>query len=155
MTSASRSCTAAGGVLAAQRMSLRAVRVAAAGHGRLEGVYILAIGDLDDATIESAGAPVAREHAAARQIWPELPAGFDSADICAAALQRLRDSGHRGLVVTGAGHVVAVRVAGAQDLDTVSHWSRCSTAPRHRMFAPPQDPPLAAVAAEHQGPGHH
>ena len=68
---------------------------------------MLVTDDLDDATIERAGALVAREHAAARQVRPELPAGFDSADVCAAALQQLRDSGHRGLVVTANGRTVA------------------------------------------------
>ena len=72
---------------------------------------MLATDDLDDATIERAGALVAREHAAARQVRPELPAGFDSADACAAALQQLRDSGHRGLVVTANGRTVAVMTA--------------------------------------------
>ena len=52
-----------------------------------------------------AGALVAREHAAARQVRPELPAGFDSAEVCAAALQRLCDSGHHGLVATGNGRI--------------------------------------------------
>src|ERR1022692_2359926 len=214
---------------------------------------MLVTDDLDDATIERAGALVAREHAAARQVRPELPAGFDSADVCAAALQQLRDSGHRGLVVTANGRTVAVmtatvrqhpaggryarlpaegfavepdladptgvlaaafadlasplvaggvlryyllhaalprlaealsnlgfgrdgaygvqpavpqhsspavaissavaiRVAGAQDLDVVARLALVEM--RHRsaapMFAPPQDPPLAALAAEHR-----
>ena len=38
---------------------------------------MLVIDDLDDATIECAGALMAREHAAARQARPELPAGFE------------------------------------------------------------------------------
>jgi GNAT superfamily N-acetyltransferase len=75
------------------------------------GFSVLVIGDLDDASIESAGALVAREHAAARQLRPELPASFEGAGVCAAALQRLRDSGHRGLVVTSAGRTVAVMTA--------------------------------------------
>jgi hypothetical protein len=53
---------------------------------------MLVIDDLDGATVECAGALVAREHAAARQVRPELPAGFDSAEVCAAALQRLCDT---------------------------------------------------------------
>jgi hypothetical protein len=61
-----------------------------------EGVVMLVIEDLDGATVECAGALVAREHAAARQVRPELPAAFDSAEVCAAALQRLCDSGHHG-----------------------------------------------------------
>jgi hypothetical protein len=59
---------------------------------------MLVIDDLDDTTIECAGALMAREHAAARQVRPELPAAFEGGQACAAALQRLRDSGHRGLV---------------------------------------------------------
>lgn len=69
---------------------------------------MLVIDDLGEATVERAGALVAREHAAARQVRPELPAGFGTAEVCAAALQRLRDSGHRGLVATEDGRTVAV-----------------------------------------------
>jgi GNAT superfamily N-acetyltransferase len=76
-----------------------------------EGALMLVTDDLDDATIERAGALVAREHAAARQLRPELPTAFDSAGVCAGALQQLRDSGHRGLVVTGNGRTVAVMTA--------------------------------------------
>ncbi len=39
---------------------------------------MLVIDDLDGANVERAGALVAREHAAARQVRPELPAGFGS-----------------------------------------------------------------------------
>jgi GNAT superfamily N-acetyltransferase len=77
----------------------------------MEGVGMLVTSDLDDASIESAGQVVAREHAAARKLRPELPASFERADACAAALQRLRGSGHRGLVVTSAGRTVAVMTA--------------------------------------------
>ena len=72
---------------------------------------MLVIDDLDEATVERAGALVAREHAAARRLRPELPVGFDSADVCAAALQRLCDSGHRGLLATDNGRTVAVMTA--------------------------------------------
>ena len=41
--------------------------------------------DLDEATVERAGPLVAREHAAARQVRPELPAGFGGAGFRAAA----------------------------------------------------------------------
>jgi hypothetical protein len=40
---------------------------------------MLVIDDLGEATVERAGALVAREHAAARQVRPELPAGFGTA----------------------------------------------------------------------------
>ena len=55
---------------------------------------MLGIQVLDGATVECAGALVAREQAAARRVRPELPAAFDSPGVCAAALQRLCDSGH-------------------------------------------------------------
>lgn len=67
---------------------------------------MLVIDELDGTTVERAGALVAREHAAARQVRRELPAGFSGADVCAAALQRLRDSGHHGLVATDNGRTV-------------------------------------------------
>ena len=72
---------------------------------------MLVIEDLDEATVERAGALVAREHAAARQVRPELPAAFGGAGFCTAALQRLRDGGHHGLVATGDGRTVAVMTA--------------------------------------------
>jgi hypothetical protein len=72
---------------------------------------MLVIENLDQATFERAGTLVAREHAAARQVRPELPADFGSADVCAAALQRLCDGGHRGLVATDHGRTVAVMTA--------------------------------------------
>jgi GNAT superfamily N-acetyltransferase len=68
----------------------------------------MVIDDLGEATVERAGALVAREHAAARQMRPELPAGFGSAEACAAALQCLCDSGYRGLVAAEGGRTVAV-----------------------------------------------
>ena len=71
----------------------------------------LVIDDLDGATVERAGALVAREHAAARQMRPELPTGFEDIGVCATALQRLCDSGHRGLVATGNGRTIAVMTA--------------------------------------------
>ena len=45
---------------------------------------MLVTDDLDDTTIECAGALMAREHAAARQVRPELPAGFIATDLAAA-----------------------------------------------------------------------
>jgi GNAT superfamily N-acetyltransferase len=76
-----------------------------------EGVWMLVVDDLGDATVERAGALLACEHAAARQVRPELPAGFGTAEVCAAALQRLRDSGYDGLVATEDGRTVAVMTA--------------------------------------------
>ncbi len=45
---------------------------------------MLVIENLDGATVERAAALVAREQAAARQVRPELPAAFESAEVCAA-----------------------------------------------------------------------
>src|SRR5450432_3392083 len=105
---------------------------------------MLVTDDLDDATIERAGALVAREHAAARQVRPELPAGFDSADVCAAALQQLRDSGHRGLVVTGNG-----RDAGLLTIELTS------PAPRLCPDGQPYIGPTATLpGARGKGVGH-
>lgn len=53
----------------------------------------LVLDELGDATIERAGALIAGEHAVARRARPELPASFDHADACSAALQRLLDDG--------------------------------------------------------------
>jgi GNAT superfamily N-acetyltransferase len=72
---------------------------------------MLVIENLDGATVERAGALMAREQAAARQVRPELPAAFGSAEVCAAALERLRGSGHHGLVATEGGRTVAVMTA--------------------------------------------
>ena len=79
--------------------------------------------DLDGATVERAGALMAREHAAARQVRPELPAAFDSAEVCAAALQRLSDSGHHGLVATEAGRTVAVLTAAVRENPAVGRYA--------------------------------
>jgi GNAT superfamily N-acetyltransferase len=66
---------------------------------------------LNGATVERAGALVAREQAAARRVRPELPAGFGSAGVCAAALEGLCGGGHHGLVATQDGRAVAVMTA--------------------------------------------
>ena len=63
----------------------------------------LVIEALDEATFERAAALIAREHAAARQVRPELPAGFGDAAVCEAALRHLCGRGHHGLVVTSGG----------------------------------------------------
>ncbi len=82
---------------------------------------MLAVDDLDDTTVERAGALVAREQAAARQVRPELPAAFEDA---AAALQRLRDRGHRGLVVAGSGRTAAVMTAMVRKTPTGGQYAR-------------------------------
>jgi GNAT superfamily N-acetyltransferase len=93
--------------------------------GVLAGVVLsLVIDDLDGTTVERAGALVAREHAAARQMRPELPPGFEGAGVCAAALQRLCDSGHRGLVATDNGRAGAGMSATARQHPAVGRYAR-------------------------------
>jgi hypothetical protein len=85
---------------------------------------MLVIENLDEATFERAGALVAREHAAARQARPELPAAFDSAEVCAAALDRLSASGHHGLVATDNGRAVAVMTAAVRENPAAGRYAR-------------------------------
>jgi hypothetical protein len=85
---------------------------------------MLVIENLDGAAVERAGALVAREHAAARQVRPELPAAFDSAEVCAAALQRLCDSGHHGLVATEDGRAVVVMTAAVRENPAAGRYAR-------------------------------
>ena len=84
---------------------------------------MLLIEALDGATVERAGMLVAREHAAARHVRPELPAAFDSAEACTAVLQRLCDSGHHGLVATGNGRAVAVLTAEVRENPAVGRYA--------------------------------
>jgi len=79
---------------------------------------------LDEATFERAAALVAREHAAARQVRPELPAGFGDATVCEAALRHLCGRGHHGLVVTSGGRAVAVMTVTVRETPTVSRYAR-------------------------------
>jgi hypothetical protein len=85
---------------------------------------MLVIEDLDQATFERAGMLAAREHAAARRVRPGLPAGFGSAGLCAAALQRLCGSGHRGLVATENGRTVAVMTASVRPHPAGGRYAR-------------------------------
>jgi hypothetical protein len=85
---------------------------------------MLAIKDLDHATFERAGMLVAREHAAARRVRPGLPADFGSAGFCAAALQRLCGSGHRGLVATQNGRTAAVMTAAVRPHPAGGRYAR-------------------------------
>jgi GNAT superfamily N-acetyltransferase len=87
-------------------------------------VVVLVIEDLDGASVERAGALVAREQAAARQVRPELPGAFDSAEVCAAALERLCSSGHHGLVATQDGRAVAVMTAAVRENPAVGRYVR-------------------------------
>jgi len=92
--------------------------------GLAEVGLVLVIEDLGEATIERAAALVAREHAAARQIRPELPDGFGDAGVCAAALRRLCDSGHHGLVATDSGRAVAVMTVTVRDIPVIGRYAR-------------------------------
>ena len=49
---------------------------------------MLVIENLDGATVERAAALMAREQAAGRQVRPELPTDFESAEVCAGARSR-------------------------------------------------------------------
>ena len=80
--------------------------------------------NLDGATVERAAALVAREQAAARQVRPELPAAFESAEVCAAALERLSGSGHHGLVATEDGRAVAVMTAAVRENPAAGRYAR-------------------------------
>jgi GNAT superfamily N-acetyltransferase len=85
---------------------------------------MLVIQNLDGATVERAGALMAREQAAARQVRPELPAAFDRADVCAAALERLAASGRHGLVATADGRAVAVMAAVVRGIPFLGRYAR-------------------------------
>jgi len=85
---------------------------------------MLVLDRLDDSTVERAGALVAREHVAARQVRGELPAGFDDAEFCVAALQRLVRGGHDGLVASDNGRLVAVVAASVRENAAVGRYVR-------------------------------
>ena len=111
---------------------------------------MLVIENLDGATVERAGALVAREHAAARQVRPELPAAFDSAEVCAAALQRLYDSGHHGLVATEDGRAVAVMTAIIRERPAAGRYARlpaeASPSTRTSPIRPGSSPPHSGTS---------
>jgi GNAT superfamily N-acetyltransferase len=85
---------------------------------------MLVLDRLDDSTVERAGALVAREHVAARRERAELPTGFDDAEVCVAALQRLFRGGHDGLVASDNGRVVAVVAATVRENAAVGRYVR-------------------------------
>jgi GNAT superfamily N-acetyltransferase len=85
---------------------------------------MLVLADLDDATVERAGALVAREQAAARRICPELPAAYVDAATCAGALQRLRAAGPRGIVACEGGRAVAVMTAEVRENPVTGAYAR-------------------------------
>jgi GNAT superfamily N-acetyltransferase len=66
------------------------------------------IDELDDATVEAAGALIAHEQVVAARAFPSLPALYTDSQACTAALQRLRDAGHRGAVAVEGDRMVAV-----------------------------------------------
>ena len=104
---------------------------------------MLVIEDLDEA-MSSVLARGNREHAAARQLRPELPA-LRRCRVLHAALQRLRDSGHHGLVATGDGRTVAVMTATVRQHPVGGRYARLpakdspstQTSPIRRGFSPP------------------
>jgi GNAT superfamily N-acetyltransferase len=69
---------------------------------------VLTIADLDDATIGPAAELVAADHAAAREAHPSLPEAFLDPGACAAALRRLLDDGHHGLVAVERGRALGL-----------------------------------------------
>ncbi|WP_203905827.1 hypothetical protein, partial [Virgisporangium aliadipatigenens] len=77
--------------------------------------------ELDDATVEEAGAVVAAEQEAARRSCPQLPA-LSVAD-CVAALVHSGRSGH-GVVVVRDGRVRAVPGASVREASVVGRYAR-------------------------------
>jgi len=106
---------------------------------------VLVIEELGEATFERAAVLVAREHAAARQVRPELPDGFGDAGICEATLRHLCGSGHHGLVVTSNGRAVAVMTVTVRETPMVSRYARLPA----EGFAvePDLDDPTGVLAA--------
>src|SRR5258705_13868491 len=105
---------------------------------------MLVLDRLDDSTIERAGALVAREHVAARQVRAELPAGFDDAEACVAALQRLLRGGHNGLVASDTGRVVAVVATTVRENAAVGRYVRLPA--EGFAVAPEVDDPTGVLA---------
>jgi len=85
---------------------------------------MLVLADLDDATVERAGALVAKEHAAARRICPELPSAYVDAATCTGALQQLRAAGHSGIVASEGGRAVAVMTAQIRENPVTGSYAR-------------------------------
>jgi GNAT superfamily N-acetyltransferase len=90
---------------------------------------MLTITRLDDATVEAAGALIAREHTAACRTHPELPNGYRTPAVCIAALQRLRDTGHVGHVAVEHGRTLAVMAAIARGTSAHLPAEGCAVAP--------------------------
>jgi GNAT superfamily N-acetyltransferase len=84
----------------------------------------LHVGELDDRSVEGAGALMAREHSAAKKVLRELPEAYLSLEVCVAGLKRLRDSGHRGLVATDRGRVLAVAAATVRQLPVIGRYAK-------------------------------
>jgi GNAT superfamily N-acetyltransferase len=84
----------------------------------------LQVGDLDERTVEGAGALIAREHAAARRVSPALPEAYLSVEVCVAGLQRLCDSGHRSLVVSDRGRLLAVGTTTVRQAPVIGDYAK-------------------------------
>src|SRR5690348_584791 len=67
---------------------------------------------------------MAAQNAATRQNRPELPASYDSAGACTAALQRQLDAGCRGIVAPSQGRPVAVMTAAVREVSVVGPYCR-------------------------------
>ena len=109
----------------------------------------LILDELDGTTIERAGGLMAAQNVATRQIRPELPASYDSAEACTAALQRQHDSGCRSIIATDRGRPLAVLTTTVRQVPVAGRYARLAA----EGFAvdPELDDPttvLAAVYAE-------
>lgn len=82
----------------------------------MEGTSLrLILDELDELTIERAGELVASEQAVTRRVCPQLPASYESPEVCMVALQALLDAGGRGVVATNRGRTLAVLTASVRD----------------------------------------
>jgi GNAT superfamily N-acetyltransferase len=62
-------------------------------------------------------------------VYPELPAAYGTADVCTAALERLRDTGHTGFVAFEDGRALAVMTGIARETHARLFAEGCAVAP--------------------------
>jgi len=104
----------------------------------------LVLDQLDDSTIERAGALVAREQAAAMLACPQLPESYVSERVCTEALKELLDGGGRGVVASSESRPIAVMTAGVRDVRVVGRYARL---PAEGLAVDPElDDPTTALA---------
>lgn len=84
----------------------------------------LEVRELDDGRVERAGALMAREHAAANNVVRGLPPSYLNIEGCVAALERLRDSGHRRLVAIDHGRVLAVAAVAVRHGSVIGRYAK-------------------------------